>query len=199
MKRYHELLNRIPDDRDVVGAEVGVWRGQTSRFVLRARPRLKMYMIDRWAPVAADSQYGKSGDKLSRLGPEEWQEAFQTVQEIAEEMPGRAIIMRGESDDIAKTMKGGSLDFVFIDSDHSYEGCLSDLIEWVPLVRRGGTISGHDYANDVANDPDAPARHWGVKRAVDYYVRKYCGGCSIVLAGDHTFFFRRPKEGGIKK
>lgn len=40
-----------------------------------------------------------------------------------------------------------SLDFVFIDADHSYEIVKKDITEWYPKVKIGGTIAGHDYYN----------------------------------------------------
>ena len=39
-----------------------------------------------------------------------------------------------------------SFDLVFVDGDHSYEGCLNDLIDTFPLVKSGGRILGPDYA-----------------------------------------------------
>ena len=39
----------------------------------------------------------------------------------------------------------GSLDFVFIDGDHSYEGVKLDILNFLPKVRPGGLIAGHDY------------------------------------------------------
>ncbi len=39
-----------------------------------------------------------------------------------------------------------TFDVVFIDGDHSYEGCLGDLRATLPLVKPGGKIIGHDYA-----------------------------------------------------
>ncbi len=44
-----------------------------------------------------------------------------------------------------KLFKDESLDFVFIDADHSYEGVLEDIKLWHPKVKRGGTFAGHDY------------------------------------------------------
>ena len=193
MKRWQELENRLPADCNLIGAEVGTWRGQTSRYLLQRFSRLTMHCIDRWEAVPDGHPYRESGDNLAHLSREKMLQAWEIVKAMAATFAPRVVVLRGESDDIAKTMRGGSLDFIFIDADHSYEGCLSDLIEWVPLVRRGGLIGGHDYAND------APGRHWGVKRAVDYYVAKYCGGCDVELGDDHTFFFTRPEKGGIKK
>lgn len=50
-----------------------------------------------------------------------------------------------------------NLDFVFIDADHDYENCRDDIAAWLPKVRKGGIIAGHDY------DGTFP----GVVRAVD--------------------------------
>ena len=38
-----------------------------------------------------------------------------------------------------------SKDFVYIDGDHTYEGCKSDITLWLPKVKKGGYIGGHDY------------------------------------------------------
>lgn len=51
------------------------------------------------------------------------------------------------------------LDLVFIDADHSEEAVLMDIDAWLPRVKPGGLISGHDYHRD--EDP-----HVGVRRAV---------------------------------
>ena len=36
------------------------------------------------------------------------------------------------------------LDFVFVDGDHSYEGCLMDLTLWANLIKKEGFIAVHD-------------------------------------------------------
>jgi len=49
-----------------------------------------------------------------------------------------------------------SVDFVFIDADHSYESVKKDIIAWMPKVKHKGLLAGHDYFNTC-----------GVKEAVD--------------------------------
>jgi len=54
-------------------------------------------------------------------------------------------------------------DWVYIDASHTYEGAVLDIITWLPLVKRGGVISGHDF------DPPATATDaadFGVEEAV---------------------------------
>jgi len=38
-----------------------------------------------------------------------------------------------------------SIDLLFVDGDHSFEGCLRDLRNWYPKVKPNGVILGHDY------------------------------------------------------
>ncbi|HEY6320004.1 MAG TPA: class I SAM-dependent methyltransferase [Thermoanaerobaculia bacterium] len=37
-----------------------------------------------------------------------------------------------------------SVDLVFVDGDHTYEGCLADLEAWWPTIKPGGRVLGHD-------------------------------------------------------
>lgn len=39
-----------------------------------------------------------------------------------------------------------TMDLVFVDGDHSYEGCLADIKKYLPLTRK--VICGHDYNDD---------------------------------------------------
>jgi predicted O-methyltransferase YrrM len=52
----------------------------------------------------------------------------------------------GRSWDMATKYADGSLDWVFIDADHAYESVVKDLDAWLPKVRKGGIIAGHDFA-----------------------------------------------------
>lgn len=69
----------------------------------------------------------------------------------------RADLMVARTVDAARAVEDASLDFVFIDADHSYESVKEDIEHWEPKVRKGGWVGGHDYN-----------RQWpGVVRAVD--------------------------------
>lgn len=45
-------------------------------------------------------------------------------------------------------LRGNSIDFLFIDGDHSYKGARADFELYAPLVRRGGIIALHDIVPD---------------------------------------------------
>ena len=44
----------------------------------------------------------------------------------------------------ANHIEDGSLDFVFIDADHSTEGVLADIAAWQSKLKSNGTMLGHD-------------------------------------------------------
>lgn len=44
------------------------------------------------------------------------------------------------------------VDWLFIDGDHSYEGCKSDFENYGPLVRPGGIIAIHDVIGGIRTD-----------------------------------------------
>ena len=45
----------------------------------------------------------------------------------------------------AATYPDQSLDFVFLDADHDYESVKADIAAWLPKVKPGGILAGHDY------------------------------------------------------
>lgn len=55
------------------------------------------------------------------------------------------------------------IDYLYVDADHSTDGCFRDLELWWPNLRAGGLIAGDDY-----DDP-----RWGVTAAWDRFEREY--------------------------
>jgi len=41
------------------------------------------------------------------------------------------------------------LDAVFIDGDHAYPSVIADIDAWLPKVRPGGILAGHDYTPEI--------------------------------------------------
>jgi len=75
--------------------------------------------------------------------------------------------MRMTSEKAVTYFKDETLDFVYIDANHSYESCKQDIALWWPKVKKGGIFSGHDYLNE-----ELPEGSFGVKRAVDEYIKE---------------------------
>jgi hypothetical protein len=52
------------------------------------------------------------------------------------------------TDEAVNDFAENSLDFVYVDADHSYTACLADMKNYWPKVKAGGVLAGHDF-----NDP----------------------------------------------
>lgn len=177
-QRARAILSALPDG-PVVGAEIGVFAGDLSARLL-SRDDLTLYMVDSWRGAGVDYT-GDSGDFHAGLSQSK-QDAYKAHAIAVTAFAGeRAIVLAKPSVEAAAAVPDGSLDFVFIDADHSYEGCSADIAAWLPKLKQGGVLSGHDYDNT-----DFPK--FGVKRAVDEFASFH--GCQITLGENFTWFIR---------
>lgn len=163
--RAREIVAQVTPHRPIRGAEIGVWEGALSRRLLRRLPDLHLTMVDSWAPREEQPlHYVRSGDRRAKLSRQEMSRAMGRARAGTAFAGHRRKILHMPSLEAAKTVPDGSLEFVFIDADHSYEGVRADIEAWAPKVRPGGVLGGHDYGPEV----DAE-RGWGVTRAVDEF------------------------------
>ena len=56
-------------------------------------------------------------------------------------------LIRELSETASKQFEDNSLDIVYLDADHSFNGCSNDIDYWYPKVKPGGILAGHDYCN----------------------------------------------------
>lgn len=142
------------------GAEIGVWRGQLSRDLLRAFPDLYLMMIDLWENPNQNDDHGMGRhDKIVDWGFVETEAAF-NVAPFYQPSPSRFSMIKKSSIEAAKDCSDKSLDFVYIDASHDYENVKADIAAWTPKAAK--LICGHDYNGRLDKKGV-----WGVKRAVD--------------------------------
>ncbi len=176
--RWDEVAKRLP--RGVCTAvEVGVLSGKLSAQLLRRCPGLTLLMVDPWKPGEPGTPWWDTTSALPRKPEKYFTTRYRrTVARVAP-YGKRARILRTTSLEAAKEVPDGSLDLVFIDGDHSYEAVRADIKAWLPKVRPGGLLSGHDY--------DYP-RFPGVAEAVT----EAFGTEAVELGHDRTWFVRCP-------
>lgn len=120
-----------------VGVEIGVERGYFSEMLCRANPTLKLYCIDPWQTYASGHVEHATADTVEQF-------YRQAVQRLA---PYRCTVLRQPSLTAVSQFTDNSLDFVFVDGDHSYEATMEDIVQWTRKLKPGGIMSGHDYYN----------------------------------------------------
>lgn len=180
-QRAGEILKRIDGVESPVGVEIGVFAGDTSCRLLQ-HPTLTLYMVDSWEG-GGDAYAAESGDWHARLTLDQ-QTSYERMARKAVEAAGpRARIVKARSAEAAESFPDAMLDFAFIDADHSYEGCAADIAAWLPKVKPGGVIGGHDYDNH-----DFPG--FGVNRAVDEFCSAH--GLALEKGENFTWFVRLP-------
>jgi predicted O-methyltransferase YrrM len=94
----------------------------------------------------------------------------------------RAVGVTGDSHDrktfeIVHNLLGDSLDFLFIDGDHTYAGVRQDFYTFSKLVRKGGLIALHDIVPDYGSRHGRPTKAWsgGVPDLWQELKQKYGG------------------------
>jgi hypothetical protein len=182
-QRGSAVIKRLP--QGARAAEVGVLLGMMSEYMLRQRKDIDLLMIDSWQ--TADKQpdaYRATGDvHANHTDARRVADHRQQAEKRARNFPGRAHIMAMSSSAAAEQVEDASLDLVFLDADHSYPGVCDDLAFWVPKVKPGGWIGGHDYQNRE------PAYDFsGVDRAVEEWAA--ATGRTIETDLNFTWFSR---------
>ena len=147
-----------------VGAEIGVEEGKYSVQLLDTIPDLKLFCVDHWLPYFRHGRrrttrfYNTAVEALGKYNCE---------------------IIRKPSMEAAKDFEDGSLDFVYIDADHSWKGIVNDIVEWEKKVKIGGVVSGHDYWRQHSTSI-YPVH---VKDVVNAYTRAYGISLWYILRG----------------
>lgn len=178
-QRGNAIIRRLPPNAQVV--EVGVLIGVLSEYLLRQRTDITLYMVDSWRPAEQQpEQYRATGDLHATHSIKKVREHRAQAENRASHFHERAVIMPLTSLEAATEFPDASLDLVFLDADHSYQGVMADLQAWLPKVKPGGWIGGHDYRN-----PD-PAFRFGVTRAVDEWTA--ATGRAVEADANFTWF-----------
>ena len=183
--RAAEILSRLNGADKVRGAEIGVFAAELSRLLLE-RPGLNLIMVDAWGQYEHKERLKDVMDFHAGLLDEQQEMYLTLARNRTEFAADRRTILRADSVKAAAHVADQSLDFVFIDADHSYEGCRDDIAAWLPKVKPGGLMSGHDYDNH--NYP-----RFGVTRAVNEFVSEH--RLSLDLGQHYTWFARLPQHG----
>ena len=120
------LLERLTPGGTSV--EIGVDQGHFSADILRLAAPAKLHLVDAWG----SARYGK--DKQAAV-----------AERFASE-GARVELHLGLSTERVTDFADGSLDFVYIDTDHSYALTKEELRLYAPKVAPGGLLAGHDYS-----------------------------------------------------
>jgi hypothetical protein len=124
-------------------AEIGVYRGHFAAEVLASCSSIqRYYLIDPWRHLDGWNKPANTDDAQFA--------AYLSETKAKTEFAGdRRIFLRGTTGEVLDQIPDASLDFAYIDGDHTLHGISIDLIKVYPKVRRGGWIGGDDFTRTV--------------------------------------------------
>ena len=132
---YKMLVENCRDDGKIV--ELGAWKGRSSAFLVveayNKSPKIEVHIVDTWGGNPFDGSEDQSDDLYHKF--------ISNMSLLARPYQAH----RMTTNEAAGLFKDESLDAVFIDADHSYEAVKMDIQNWMPKVRKGGILAGHDY------------------------------------------------------
>lgn len=129
-----ELINTFTPNG--TGVEIGVNEGQLSFYLLQNTNIQHLYLIDTWqtwkgwaSQETLENRYKFCNEDLPKM------------------FSGRVTTIRKASAESYKDVDN-DLDFIFIDGNHNYDYVKQDLELWVPKVKSGGLVAGHDWSHN---------------------------------------------------
>lgn len=140
---------------DTVGAEIGVWRGDSSKRMLKRNVK-ELHLVDSWSiePYKSSQEHGGYDKYIERYTnlvggntEEEFERAYEKVyQEVLDTvgLDPRVVIYKMSSKEWFDSFDE-KLDWIYVDGDHTHKGCLYDLNRALEVVKKGGLILGDDY------------------------------------------------------
>ena len=113
-------------------------------------------------------------------------ENFEITLKNLEKYKDRYEIIRKYSHEAFDQFKDNSIDFIYIDGNHSYDAVKKDLELWYPKLKIGGVINGDDYnVFPVEKMPDGSI--FGVTKAVNEFCDKIRKNVSTQFFGDWVY------------
>ena len=169
------IIPHIP--KNSIGAEIGVWMGNSSTRFLKMTQPAHLHLVDPWSKEPYKQQtnsehnsYDQYLAKYSTVTGSKNEAAYDEFYEkvyrgVVDKFKGKdnVTIHRVWSTEFFDTFEG-KLDWIYVDGDHSYEGCYKDLVDCLKVMSPDGIIFGDDYAWRPKNGKP------GVTAAVDQFV-----------------------------
>jgi predicted O-methyltransferase YrrM len=144
-----QLASDLPPNAQVV--EVGSWMGASTCFIAGGLKgdRAKIFAVDNFQGLSTCGEDAAWYNRhFKRLGGNSTLDIFRA------NFAALGFSSRSEpvvSDSLAAAQvlaaKRGTIDFVFIDGDHSYAACKADIEAWLPFVKPAGVIAFHDFGS----------------------------------------------------
>jgi predicted O-methyltransferase YrrM len=151
--------------------EIGVFKGELAKVLLDKLSPRELVLFDLFEGHMGSGN--ADGNFYNEVNLADEYVRLQT------ELPASVLFQKGDSSTNLHGFADNHFTMIYIDGDHSYEGCKKDLEAALHKVKVGGWIMGHDYQMNM--EKARTRYHFGVKQAVDEFCVSH--GLSIHALG----------------
>lgn len=138
--RIDRWSNFITEQQCYSVLEIGVFRGEFAYEILKRSSLIKeYYMLDPWRNM--DNSVWNATYNFAYNMENIYSEALEKTSSFSH----KRRILRGTTVEKINEVKDASLDFVYVDGDHSLKGVSIDLIRSWSKVKDDGFVAGHDF------------------------------------------------------
>lgn len=143
---YAEQVRRIPSGGHVV--EVGAFLGKSSAFlaveIANSGKRLQCDIVDTWQGIDTDES-GTDMRDVQEAAIAAHGSLFDACAANLAPVAHIVTLRQMGSLQAAATYPDASLDFVYLDNDHSTPHVYAEVMAWWPKIKPSGVIAGHDF------------------------------------------------------
>ena len=133
------------NNKSVKGVEIGVKFGINAESILKELNIEKLFLVDPWVNEA------------------HLKEAFYRFRKS-----NKGVFIKEISSKAVSQFKDNSLDFVYIDGNHSFDFVLEDIYLWYSKIKNNGIIAGHDVF--VCEGVLDAVREFCFEKGIGYFV-----------------------------
>lgn len=133
----------IQKSKAKTAAEIGVYKGAFAEKILKECPGINQYyMIDPWRNL---ENWNKPANRTNDI----FESHYQLTLEKTAFAKEKRIILRGKTTEVIDEISKNSLDFAYIDGDHTLKGISIDLIKIWDKISETGILAGDDFCPSI--------------------------------------------------
>ena len=134
--------------------EIGVADGNNALRIYKYLNPSKIFLIDPWVRQKKRAADRRASDAVHKKAYQKTKSKFSDK---------NCEIIKNYAENVVDNFEDEFFDFIYIDGDHSYEGCKKDLDLYYPKLKKGGFFGGHDFTGNLNSFVN---KKYGVQKAV---------------------------------
>jgi hypothetical protein len=135
---YTQMVRKFPSGSTFI--EIGSWKGKSAAYmaveIANSQKNISFCCIDTWQGSTEHQNF------------HELKDLYNIFSTNMSSLSNYFTPVKKTSLEAANMFENASIDFVFVDGSHEYIDVKNDILTWLPKIKKGGILAGHDYVPD---------------------------------------------------